>query len=82
VELTPDHARILLILRLVPPLPSLERRDEPEGVPHVICPFCGQPYSRVIDTREGAIRRRECQACGGRFTTEEKIRPNTISGVA
>lgn len=40
------------------------------------CPVCGQPDSKVIDSRpvdEGSSirRRRECQSCGHRFTTFE-----------
>lgn len=40
------------------------------------CPFCGEADSRVVDSREvgDAIRRRrECQACGQRFTTYEQV---------
>ena len=42
------------------------------------CPACGAPDSRVLDSRpvdEGASirRRRECPACGKRFTTYEVI---------
>ena len=42
------------------------------------CPYCGEPDSRVLDTRptaEGsAIRRRRfCSRCEGRFTTYERI---------
>jgi transcriptional repressor NrdR len=40
------------------------------------CPSCGSDRLSVIDTRseDGAIRRRrECQACGKRFTTVERI---------
>ena len=42
------------------------------------CPFCRNPDSRVIDSRtadEGAAirRRRSCQACGRRFTTQESV---------
>ena len=43
------------------------------------CPFCGQlNKDRVLETRtlnEGASikRRRECEACGRRFTTMEEI---------
>ena len=42
------------------------------------CPFCGYTESKVIDSRpaeEGATirRRRECLACGKRFTTYEII---------
>ena len=42
------------------------------------CPFCGSSNSRVIDTRgaEGGIRRRrECEDCGRRFTTYERVAP-------
>ena len=42
------------------------------------CPFCASTESRVIDTRsaEGGIRRRrECQDCGRRFTTYERVAP-------
>ncbi len=42
------------------------------------CPNCGSPKSNVVDSRpieEGASirRRRECAACGKRFTTFEVI---------
>ncbi len=42
------------------------------------CPFCGQPDSKVLDSRasdEGSSirRRRECVACGQRFTTYERV---------
>ena len=42
------------------------------------CPFCGHPESKVIDSRpadENASirRRRECLACGKRFTTYETV---------
>lgn len=41
------------------------------------CPHCGQPETRVIDSRDldegGTIRRRrECAACSWRFTTYER----------
>ncbi|MBN1135481.1 MAG: transcriptional repressor NrdR [Anaerolineae bacterium] len=42
------------------------------------CPFCASTSSRVIDTRdaEGGIRRRrECEECGRRFTTYERVAP-------
>ncbi len=49
-----------------------------KGVPHLKCMYCNCTDSRVIDSRpaeEGnAIRRRrECEKCGKRFTTYEKI---------
>lgn len=42
------------------------------------CPYCGYNESKVVDSRptdeEAAIRRRrECEKCGKRFTTYEKI---------
>ena len=42
------------------------------------CPFCGHDEDKVIDSRpseEGSAirRRRECLACGSRFTTYEKV---------
>jgi len=41
------------------------------------CPRCGERETRVIDSRdldEASIRRRrECETCGARFTTSERI---------
>lgn len=42
------------------------------------CPFCNTPETKVIDSRpteEGQAirRRRECEKCGKRFTTYEKV---------
>lgn len=42
------------------------------------CPFCGTENTRVIDSRptedaSSIRRRRQCDACGKRFTTYEKI---------
>ena len=50
------------------------------------CPYCSSPDSRVIDSRETEIkeairRRRECMACGQRFTTYEKIEEIPITVV-
>ena len=44
----------------------------------MICPFCAHEFSRVIDKREGTDgkttrRRRQCQKCGRRFTTFERV---------
>jgi transcriptional repressor NrdR len=44
----------------------------------VICPFCAHEFSRVVDKREGSggkttRRRRQCQKCGRRFTTFERV---------
>jgi len=41
----------------------------------VRCPTCGQPESRVIDSRaseDTVRRRRECEACGRRWSTLER----------
>lgn len=42
------------------------------------CPYCGSLEERVVDSREGKDgevirRRRQCQQCGRRFTTYERI---------
>ncbi|MGB9678669.1 MAG: transcriptional regulator NrdR [Thermoanaerobacteraceae bacterium] len=42
------------------------------------CPYCGNPDSKVIDSRPtdddtSIRRRRECVKCGRRFTTYEKV---------
>ena len=48
------------------------------------CPFCSAPDTKVVDTRlsesEGSIRRRrECEKCGNRFTTFERIENTPIA---
>lgn len=50
------------------------------------CPYCCHPDSRVVDSREteskeAIRRRRECIACGRRFTTYEKIEEIPITVV-
>jgi len=41
------------------------------------CPYCSEGSTKVVDTRETTAneirRRRECQACGERFTTYERV---------
>ena len=42
------------------------------------CPFCGHVEDKVIDSREAKVgdtirRRRQCEGCGRRFTTYERI---------
>ena len=42
------------------------------------CPLCGEPDTRVIDSRptednSSIRRRRQCEHCGKRFTTYEKV---------
>src|SRR3954447_22792021 len=39
------------------------------------CPYCGSTQHRVVDSREAADairRRRQCEACGQRFTSYER----------
>ncbi len=48
------------------------------------CPFCGNDDSQVKDSRptedNSAIRRRrQCEGCGGRFTTFERIQLRELS---
>jgi len=47
------------------------------------CPVCGHPESKVLDSRPtegGSVirRRRECLACGRRFTTHEKVEESPL----
>ncbi len=42
------------------------------------CPYCQYHDSKVVDSRDvadGIRRRRECLACGSRFTTYERLQP-------
>ena len=44
----------------------------------MICPFCSNDGTKVVDKREGdsgktTRRRRECTKCGRRFTTFERV---------
>lgn len=46
------------------------------------CPFCGASDTGVLESRAGeggeVRRRRECQKCGKRFTTFEKVKGSAI----
>lgn len=47
-------------------------------MPSLKCPFCGEASDCVVDSRmvfsgEFIRRRRECLACGERFTTRERV---------
>lgn len=65
------------------PLPFLSRltykgRTAEGGENKMRCPFCGDTETQVKDSRPAedhvAIRRRRfCPACGGRFTTYERV---------
>jgi transcriptional repressor NrdR len=49
----------------------------------MLCPACGAPTTRVIDSRpaEGGQtirRRRECESCAHRFTTYERVEPQLM----
>lgn len=50
------------------------------------CPYCGKIDDRVVDSREvrdgsEVRRRRECDACGRRFTTYERVDELPVSVV-
>ncbi len=50
------------------------------------CPYCGNPDTQVKDSRpteDGAAirRRRVCPACGGRFTTFERVQLRELTVV-
>ena len=52
-------------------------------VPPMRCPACGNLRDRVVDSRQtedgrSIRRRRECETCGGRFTTFERIETATV----
>jgi transcriptional repressor NrdR len=45
------------------------------------CPYCGNPESKVIDSRDvndGIRRRRQCLSCSSRFTTYERLQPASL----
>ena len=42
------------------------------------CPFCDNEDTKVIDDGKAIRRRRECEKCGKRFTTYEKVETTII----
>lgn len=47
------------------------------------CPTCGNLRDRVVDSRQtedgrSIRRRRECESCGGRFTTFERVETTSV----
>jgi transcriptional repressor NrdR len=49
----------------------------------MLCPTCGAPDTRVIDSRpaeggQSIRRRRLCETCDGRFTTYERLEPQLM----
>jgi len=45
------------------------------------CPYCGSDQTRVLESRDadsGIRRRRQCEACGVRFTTYERIERDVL----
>jgi transcriptional repressor NrdR len=47
----------------------------------MLCPYCEDGDSRVVDTRKvgnAVRRRRECLRCGQRFTTYERVAPISL----
>jgi transcriptional repressor NrdR len=50
---------------------------------YMLCPVCGAPNTRVIDSRpaesgQAIRRRRQCETCGHRFTTYERLEPQLM----
>ena len=48
------------------------------------CPFCSHPATRVVDSRlaepgDSVRRRRECEDCGARFTTYERVEATPVT---
>lgn len=48
------------------------------------CPYCANPDTKVVDSRltdsnDSVRRRRECEKCGNRFTTYERIETKPIA---
>lgn len=63
---------------IAPDRPGLVSPVPTPGGPPVRCPFCNQDDDRVIDSRatdDGTAirRRRQCNPCGKRFTTYERV---------
>lgn len=59
-------------------LPALPQADAIWGKDAMRCPYCGQPESKVVDSRpanegDSIRRRRECLTCHKRFTTYETM---------
>ncbi|MGH8914870.1 MAG: transcriptional regulator NrdR [Acidimicrobiia bacterium] len=49
----------------------------------MLCPICGAPSTRVIDSRpaesgQAIRRRRACEGCSHRFTTYERLEPQLV----
>jgi hypothetical protein len=55
--------------------PAKQSKWVAEG--HVFCPNCGSATAVVHSApgKHARVRRRECEGCGVRFTTTEKIAP-------
>jgi transcriptional repressor NrdR len=50
----------------------------------VHCPYCSSPQTRVVDSRlaepgDSVRRRRECEGCGERFTTYERVEATPVT---
>ena len=59
-------------------MPAIYGKFREERNKHMKCPFCGDDNTRGIDSRpaddnEAIRRRRQCDECGKRFTTYEKV---------
>lgn len=42
------------------------------------CPVCGWKVTHVLETRDGTRRRRECNKCHSRWSTEETLIVDSI----
>src|ERR1022692_1056289 len=47
----------------------------------MLCPFCGNDTTKVVDSRvddAGRVRKRRCAGCGHAFTTVERISTESL----
>ena len=63
-------AEVRLLCEIAENTSVIRMRAELPGA--VLCPACGSPNSKVIETRNGS-RRRECAMCTGQFDTVEEM---------
>src|SRR5690242_441827 len=84
VRVRGSHRRRRKLLPLTRPSPR-EKRGEGEGQEHHMrCPYCGCENTQVKDSRpteenQSIRRRRNCEDCGGRFTTFERVQLREIT---
>ena len=71
-------AKVLTIVYNERRLQNKTEINAEKGGKNMRCPYCGNPDTRVIDSRpaedkSSIRRRRSCDECGRRFTTYEKV---------